>query len=87
MAGNEVARFKLGLMEGISGNMGQAFKHWMIAASAGEYNYAMNNMLVAFNQGLASRATIDATLTAYNTSCAEMRSDARDASIRSMMNN
>ena len=87
MAGHEGARFKLGLMEGISGNNERAFKHWMIAASAGEYN-AMNNMLVAFNQGLTSRATIDATLTAYNTSCAEMRSDARDASIRrSMMNN
>jgi hypothetical protein len=64
--------------------MGRAEKHWIIAASAGEYN-AMHNLLIAFNQGLTSRATIDATLTAYNNSCVEMRSDARDASIRSMM--
>jgi len=81
MAGHEVARSNLGCMEAQSGNMGQAVKHWVIAASAGEYN-AMDNLLIAFNQGSTSRATIDSTLAAYNTSCAEMRSDARDAAIR-----
>ena len=81
MAGHEVARSNLGCMEAQSGNMGQAVKHWVIAASAGEYN-AMDNLLIAFNQGSTSRATIDSTLAAYNTSCAEMRSEARDAAIR-----
>jgi hypothetical protein len=52
-----------------------------IAASAESY-HAMNNLLVAFNQGLASRDEINSTLTAYNYSCAEMRSEARDAYIR-----
>jgi len=81
MAGHEVARSNLGTMEAQSGNMGQAEKHWTIAASAGEYK-AMKNLLIAINQGLTSRATIDATLIAYNKSCAEMRSDARDSAIR-----
>jgi tetratricopeptide (TPR) repeat protein len=81
MAGHEDARYNLGTMEAQSGNMGQAVKHWTIAASGGHYK-AMKNMLVAFNQGLTSRATIDATLTEYNNSCAEMRSEARDAYIR-----
>jgi len=80
MAGNEDARNNLGTMEYLSGNMERAVKHWVIAASAGECN-AMDNLLIAFNQGLTSRATIDSTLTAYNNSCAEMQSEARDAAI------
>lgn len=59
-----------------SGNM-RATKHWLIAASAGEHS-ALNNLLISFNQGLVSRNTINSTLTAYNSSCAEMRSEARD---------
>ena len=81
MAGYESARYNLGCMEAQSGNMGRAVTHWMIAASGGNYK-AMQNLLIAFNQGLTSRATIDATLIAYNKSCAEMRSDARDSVIR-----
>jgi TPR repeat protein len=81
MAGDEVARNNLGTMEIESGNMERALKHLMIAASAGHYD-AMHNMLVAFNNGVVSRESIDSTLTAYNTSCAEMRSEARDACIR-----
>jgi hypothetical protein len=37
-----------------------------------------------FEQGLVSRDVIDFTLTAYNISCAEMRSEARDACIKVM---
>ena len=86
MAGDEVARLKLGGMEAQSGNMGRAVKHWMIAASAGEYN-AMHNLLIAFNQGLTSRDTMDSTLAAYNNYCAEMRSEARDAAMGMFMVN
>ena len=70
-----------GSIEGNSGNLDRAMKHWMIAASGGHCK-AMKNLLIAFNQGSTSRATIDSTLTAYNTSCAEMRSEARDAHIQ-----
>jgi len=80
MAGNEDARCNLGAMEAQSGNMERAVKHWMIAASAGDYK-AMHNLLIAFNHGSISRSAIDSTLTAYNDSCAEMRSDARDTAI------
>ena len=80
MAGHEIARSNLGYMEAQSGNMERAVKHWTIAASAGSY-HAMHNLLVEFEDGIISRDTIDSTLTAYNNSCAEMRSEARDAAI------
>jgi TPR repeat protein len=81
MAGHEVARHNLGCMEYKSGNMERALKHWAIAASVGDY-CSMDYLLGAFNEGLVSRDAIDSALTAYNNSCAEMRSEARDAFIR-----
>jgi TPR repeat protein len=81
MAGNESARFNIGITEYNLGNVEQAVKHWMIAASAGHY-IAMHNLLITFKQGLVSRNSIDSTLTAYNTSSVEIRSDARDAYIQ-----
>ena len=78
MAGDEQARLNLGTMEAQSGNMGQAVKHWTIAASAGEYN-AMHALLGAFEKGYVKREAIISTLTAYNNSCVEMRSEARDS--------
>ena len=80
MAGHEVARNNLGTMEAQSGNMERAVKHWMISASAGHCD-AMDNLLMAFNDGRVSRETMDSTLTVYNNACAEMRSEARDAYI------
>jgi len=38
----------------------------------------MSTLFIVFKQGYGSRDAIDATLTAYNNSCAEMRSKARD---------
>jgi TPR repeat protein len=79
MAGHEGARNDIGHLEFLQfNNTDQAIKHWIIAASAGSY-LAMHNLLLAFKQGRVSRETIDPTLTAYNTSCGEMRSAARDA--------
>jgi hypothetical protein len=42
----------------------------------------MHNLRILFEQGAISRESIDSTLTAYNNSCAEMRSEARDAYMR-----
>jgi TPR repeat protein len=81
MAGDEVARSNLGCMEAQSGNMERAVKHWMIAASAGHYAAMHQLMAVSFQLGV-SRESVDSTLAAYNNSCAEMRSEARDAVIR-----
>jgi TPR repeat protein len=86
MAGLEVARFNLGCMEHDAGRTEQAVKHWIIAASAGHYA-AINDLQKEFKSGNVSRELIDSTLTAYNTSCAEMRSEARDALIRLIMGN
>jgi hypothetical protein len=80
MAGHEVARHNLGCKENKSGDKERAVKHWIIAASSGDHK-AMHTLLVVFGQGVLSRESIDSTLTAYNNSCAEMRSEARDAHI------
>jgi TPR repeat protein len=84
MAGNEVARCNQGTVEYNSGNMERAIKHWKIAASAGHYT-AMNHLRINFEKGCVSRELIESTLTAYNSSCAEMRSEARDAAIQILM--
>jgi hypothetical protein len=42
----------------------------------------MHNLRTAFSKGLVSRNQIDSTLAAYNNSCVEMRSEARDAYIQ-----
>jgi TPR repeat protein len=84
MAGHEGERYNLGILEYNSGNIEQAIKHWAIAASAGEYD-AMHEMRTLFKKGHISRESIKSTLTAYNNSCAEMRSEARDASIHAMI--
>jgi TPR repeat protein len=81
MAGHEVARSNLGILETKSGNMERAIKHWTIAASAGCFR-AMGDLLSVLKNGYVSQESIDSTLTAYNSSCADMRSEARDAYIR-----
>jgi TPR repeat protein len=86
IAGHEVARCNIGVIEAQSENNERAVKHLIIAASAGDHT-AMVNLLVAFRRGHISRDAIDSTLAAYNNSCAEMRSEARDARIRMFMEN
>jgi TPR repeat protein len=81
MAGCEYARYNLGHMESESGNIERAVKHLTIAASAGEFD-AMHYLRVGFEKGYVSRESIESILTAYNSSCAEMRSKARDAAIQ-----
>jgi TPR repeat protein len=84
MAGCEYARSTVGYMEHVAGNVERAIKHWSIAASAGDYD-SMNQLRRYFKEGLVSRESIDSILAAYNNSCAEMRSEARDAYIRFAM--
>ena len=81
MLGHEIARCNLGVMEINSGNIEQAVKHWTIAASAGEYK-AMGQLRTFFEKGCVGRESIKLILAAYNSSCAEMRSEARDAYIQ-----
>ena len=81
MIGCEASGYNLGCIEAQSRNMERAVKHWLIAASAGNHN-AMHNLKLALKDRYVSRESIDSTLTAYNNSCAEMRSEARDAAIQ-----
>ena len=61
----------------------ELFKHWTIAASAGSY-FALRELIICFQEGSVTRESIDSTLASYNSSCAEMRSEARDSSIRAI---
>jgi hypothetical protein len=81
MTGDEGARYNLGCTEHYSGNKERAVKHWIIAASAGCHK-AMHMLRLYFENGFVSRESIDSTLTAYNSACAEMRSESRDAYIQ-----
>ena len=85
MAGHELARYFLGGREYESGNMERAVRHFTIGASAGCF-FAMHSLQTLFEHWLISRGEIDSTLTAYNNSCADMRSEARDKAIRSFTN-
>ena len=84
MAGHEIARSNLGAVEYDSGNKERGVKHWIIAASSGSF-CAMDQLRILFEYGAVSRESIDSTLKAYNDSCAEVRSEARDAFISGMM--
>jgi predicted secreted protein len=70
-------------LESNSGNKERAVKHWKIAASAGSYN-AMQHLRLYFERGYVSRNSIHVTLTAYNKTCTEMRSEARDKYIQAI---
>ena len=71
-------------LENELGNIERAVKHLTIAASAGDY-YSMHTLRTNVENGFVCRESIDSTLKAYNKSCAEMRSEAREAIIRVMV--
>ena len=81
MDGHERARCIIGTNEAKSENVERAIKHWAIAASAGCFR-AMQKLRIFFERGHVSRESIDSILAAYNKSCAEMRSKARDKYIK-----
>jgi TPR repeat protein len=61
LAGHEVARSALGIIEAEAGNIERAIKHWTIGASYGDYQ-AMAALITLYENGLASRESIDSTL-------------------------
>ena len=77
MAGDEEAQFQIGANEFVSDKKDRAVKHWTIAASSGSFR-AMHAMLTCYTTGRVSRELMNSTLIAYNKSCMEMRSEARD---------
>ena len=77
MAGHELARCRLGVIEYKFGNVERAIKHFMISASAG-WSQAMEAIKFLFKKRHVKRDLYELTLQAYNDSCAEMRSKARE---------
>jgi TPR repeat protein len=77
MAGHEMARYDLGVIEYNSGNMERAIKHWTISASAG-WSGSMTAIQEEFKRGHLQSDLFELTLKAYNDSCVEMRSKARE---------
>jgi TPR repeat protein len=77
MAGHESARYYLGCIEYKFGNMERAIKHWTISASAG-HRESMAAIIRPFNRGLVQNDVYELILKAYNDSCEEMRSKARE---------
>jgi hypothetical protein len=88
MAGHEGARSNIGHLEFLQfNNTDRAIKHWIIAASSASGSHlAMKAMRSCFENGIdIVRESLNSTLTAYNTSCGEMRSEASDAFICSFL--
>jgi TPR repeat protein len=77
MAGHERARYYLGYIEADSGNMERAIKYWTFSASAGQKE-SMMMIKESFEKGLVQTDAYELMLKAYNHSCEEMRSKARD---------
>ena len=75
LAGNEMARYSLGCIEFNSGTSCEALEDCCISWKFSCHGCHANCLCV----GRVSRESINSTLAAYNTSCAEMRSEARDA--------
>ena len=77
MAGHEMARHNHGVMEGNSGNRERAIRHLTISASAGHRD-SMTVLLEKFEKGFIQREVYQSMLKAYNDSCVEMTSKARE---------
>jgi TPR repeat protein len=77
MAGHEAARYNLGGIEYNSGNFERAIRHWSISASAGD-SKSMTAIEEEFQKGLVRTDVYELTLKAYNDSCEEMTSKARE---------
>jgi tetratricopeptide (TPR) repeat protein len=74
------SRFNLGNIDAIAGRFDRAIKHWLIAASGGEYN-AVNEIKKAMIWGYATRDHYTQALRGYKLYMDEVRSDQRDAAV------
>ena len=81
IAGHEKARYSLGWIEFESDRVDRAIKHRIISASSG-HRGSMPDIQRAFERGLIQKHVFEQTLKAYDVSCAEMRSKARDGAAR-----
>ena len=71
------ARFNLGYLEFKVGNFHRAFKHFMIAAKAGDKE-SLDKVKIGFMDGYVTKDEYANTLRAHQQRLNEMKSDARD---------
>jgi len=77
MAGNEDARYGLGLLENESGNVNRAMKHWTIAATAG-HDPSIAQIKKGFQRGHVIKDDYKKALLAYQAYVEETKSENRD---------
>ena len=77
ISGNVDARYNIGVLEHGTGNYHRAFKHFMVAARAGD-NESLDKVKQGFRSGHVTKDEYAGTLRAYHESQTEMKSEARD---------
>ena len=77
MGGNINARHNLGGMEGQSGNIDRALKHFMIATKSGKTG-SLNNIEHLYKHGYATKDDYEKALCCYQLYVDEIKSDKRD---------
>ena len=77
MAGDEVARYNLGVVEEKAGNMNRALKHYMIAAEGGEPD-SLKEIQKLYTNGHARKDDYTKALRAYQAYLGEIKSTQRD---------
>ena len=81
--GNVYARHNLGALERQAGNHQQAYKHYIIAASAG-YPESLVVVKEGFMKGYVTKEIYAGTLRAYQKRVDEMKSDTRDEAAKGL---
>ena len=77
MAGNEVARHNLALLEGQAFNYDRSLRHLMIAVKGGNTD-SLEGIKLLFLNGCATKDDYSKALSAYQTYLGEIRSIQRD---------
>eukprot|EP00956_Cyclotella_meneghiniana_P004560 scaffold5629_cov48-Cyclotella_meneghiniana.AAC.1 len=77
MMGDVLSRYCLGALEGQSGNIGPALRHWMIAAKCG-HDDALEKVKQGYSMGLLTKDDFESTLRCHKAYQDEAKSEKRD---------
>jgi len=77
IAGDEYARYNLGLNEDDKDNIERALKHWMIAVRAGD-NDSLKEIQELYTEGDATKEDYMKALQSYQQYLREIKSEQRD---------
>ena len=81
MGGDTMARHNLGCVEGKSGNVNRALKHFMITAAAG-HDKSLKQIREGYLAGYVTKVDFERALRAHKESKDEMRSEQREAAAK-----